>query len=66
MAAPLSVNSFCTIWKSGACLTLDELCVEWRVDDDWELEALSRRLRAMERGGQLMRNRRDGYGLISK
>ncbi|RUQ33992.1 MAG: ribonuclease R [Candidatus Competibacteraceae bacterium] len=52
--------------ERGMPLTLDELCVEWRVDDDWELEALSRRLRAMERDGQLMRNRRDGYGLISK
>ena len=52
--------------ERGMPLTLEELCVEWRVDDDWELEALSRRLRAMERDGQLMRNRRDGYGLISK
>jgi len=52
--------------ERGMPLTLEELCVEWRIDDDWELEALSRRLRAMERDGQLMRNRRDGYGLISK
>jgi ribonuclease R len=36
------------------------------VDDDWEVEALSRRLRAMERDGQLIRNRREGYGLVTK
>ena len=52
--------------ERGMPVTLEELCAEWRIDDDWELEALSRRLRAMERDGQLMRNRRDGYGLISK
>ena len=33
---------------------------------DDELEALRRRLRAMERDGQLVRNRRDCYGLVSK
>ena len=31
-----------------------------------QLEALDRRLRAMERDGQVMRNRRGGYGLVTK
>lgn len=34
--------------------------------EDDELEALRRRMRAMERDGQVVRNRRDGYGLASK
>ncbi len=52
--------------ERGMPLTLDELCAEWQVDGDWEFEALSRRLRAMERDGQLIRNRREGYGLVTK
>ncbi len=50
----------------GMPLTLDELCAEWQVDGNWEFEALSRRLRAMERDGQLIRNRREGYGPVAK
>ncbi|EIJ43342.1 ribonuclease R [Beggiatoa alba B18LD] len=34
--------------------------------DEIKLEALRRRLRAMERDGQIIRNRRDGYGLAKK
>ncbi|MFZ1642316.1 MAG: ribonuclease R [Candidatus Contendobacter sp.] len=52
--------------ERGMPLTLDELCAEWQVDGDWEFQALSRRLRAMERDGQLIRNRREGYGLVTK
>ncbi len=52
--------------ERGMPLTLDELRAEWRLDDDWEVEALSRRLRAMERDGQLIRNRREGYGPVAK
>ncbi len=36
------------------------------VDDELDQESLRRRLRAMERDGQLMRNRREGFGLIEK
>lgn len=36
------------------------------LEDGTSLEALRRRLRAMERDGQLVRNRRDRYGLVSK
>lgn len=52
--------------ERGMPLTLDELRAELRIDDDWEIEALSRRLRAMERDGQLIRNRREGYGPVTK
>lgn len=52
--------------ERGMPLTLEELCAEWRLDGEWENEALSRRLRAMERDGQLIRNRRAGYGLVAK
>jgi len=34
--------------------------------EDQDLEALRRRLRAMERDGQLVRNRRDGYAATSR
>ncbi len=52
--------------ERGMPLTLGELCVEWSIADSWEVEALSRRLRAMERDGQLIRNRREGYGPVAK
>lgn len=52
--------------ERGMPLTLDELRAEWRLEGDWEIEALSRRLRAMERDGQLIRNRREGFGLVAK
>ena len=52
--------------ERGMPLTLEELRAEWRLESDWEIEALSRRLRAMERDGQLIRNRREGYGPVAK
>lgn len=52
--------------ERGMPLTLGELCAEWRIKEDWEIEALSRRLRAMERDGQLIRNRREGFGSVAK
>ncbi|MCP5133619.1 MAG: ribonuclease R [Gammaproteobacteria bacterium] len=55
-----------TLDERGMPLTLDELRAELRIEDDWEIEALSRRLRAMERDGQLIRNRREGYGPVTK
>lgn len=36
------------------------------IDDDERFEALSRRLKAMVRDGQLLRNRRGAFGLIQK
>lgn len=52
--------------ERGMPLTLEELRAEWQLADGWEADALARRLRAMEREGQLIRNRREGYGLVAK
>ncbi len=47
-------------------LTEEVLAGELRLSAEHEREALRRRLRAMERDGQLVRNRRNGYGLPKK
>ena len=46
-------------------LSWQALCAEWNLDQA-EAEALDRRLKAMEREGELIRNRRQGYGVVSK
>ncbi|MCB1767816.1 MAG: hypothetical protein KDJ22_17465, partial [Candidatus Competibacteraceae bacterium] len=33
--------------ERGMPLTLEALCTEWSMEESWEVEALSRRLRAM-------------------
>ena len=55
-----------TLEERGMPQTLAELCAEWGLTENWEIQALSRRLQAMEREGQLIRNRREGYGLVAK
>ena len=50
----------------GMPLTHDELCAELDISDDWEREAVSYRLKAMARDGQLIRNRRGDYGVAGK
>lgn len=52
--------------ERGMPLSREEFCNEWGISDSWEIEAFSRRLKAMERDGQLIRNRRGGYGVVSK
>ncbi|MCP5425569.1 MAG: ribonuclease R [Gammaproteobacteria bacterium] len=52
--------------ERGVLMTLEELCDALQVKDPNDVEALRRRLRAMERDGQLICNRRQGYGLVSK
>ncbi len=52
--------------ERGMPLTAEELGNEWQADDDWEMDSIGRRLKAMERDGQLIRNRRGGYGSVSK
>ncbi|TCO76977.1 RNAse R [Plasticicumulans lactativorans] len=47
-------------------LDWDSLCAAWGITDEWEADALQRRLRAMTREGQLVCNRRGGYGPIAK
>ncbi|MDG4551796.1 MAG: ribonuclease R [Candidatus Contendobacter sp.] len=65
-AAPSREFILQTLEERGMPLTMEELRAEWRLESDWEIEALSRRLRAMERDGQLIRNRREGYGPVAK
>jgi ribonuclease R len=52
--------------ERGMPLTWEECCREWRLTETWEVEAIRRRLKAMERDGQLIRNRRGGYGVVTK
>ena len=65
-AAPSREFILNSLEERGMPLTLAELCAEWRLEGEEEIEALARRLRAMERDGQLIRNRREGYGLVTK
>ncbi len=50
----------------GMPITQEELCSAWRIHDEQDKEALRRRLKAMARDGQLIRNRRGGYGVVTK
>ncbi|MFP4606067.1 MAG: ribonuclease R [Thiohalospira sp.] len=50
----------------GAPMPHADLARALAIDDDERLEALRRRLRAMERDGQILRNRKGDYGLISR
>ncbi|MDX1693052.1 MAG: ribonuclease R [Ketobacteraceae bacterium] len=50
----------------GQPLTHKQICAEFGVFEDDQVEAIRRRLRAMERDGQLMSNRRGAYGVVDK
>lgn len=50
----------------GVPLSQEQIAAELKIQDEQDLEALRRRLKAMERDGQLIRNRRGGYGLVQK
>ncbi len=65
---PIPSREFITQYleKLGLPATHDELLVAFDLHSEDQQEALRRRLRAMERDGQLMSNRRGGYGLIDK
>jgi len=52
--------------EQGVPLDHEQIAQALALHDPVQLDALARRLRAMERDGQLMRNRRGGYGLVSK
>jgi ribonuclease R len=47
-------------------LKLDEVAASLGVQDDEDLESLRRRLQAMERDGQLLRNRRERYCVVNR
>lgn len=52
--------------RAGVPRTREQIARGLGVAEDEDLKALARRLDAMERDGQLVRNRRGGYGLIEK
>jgi ribonuclease R len=53
------------IKEQGVPLRLDELATLLGVSEEVDIESLSRRLKAMERDGQLLRNRRDRYCYVN-
>jgi ribonuclease R len=54
------------IESQGKLVKFNDLCELLSLEHDEDQESLKRRLRAMERDGQLLRNRKGGYGLIQK
>ncbi len=52
--------------RRGVLMNRTQIAQELKLRTDEQFEALRRRLRAMERDGQLIRNRKGGYGLVSK
>src|SRR5689334_576134 len=52
--------------EAGEPMRYESLLEAFHLTTDEQKEALRRRLRAMERDGQLARNRKAGYGLIVK
>lgn len=50
----------------GKPMTEDELIARFGLTEEDEIEALSRRLGAMVRDGQLVENRRGGFGLVDR
>jgi ribonuclease R len=65
---PIASREFiqATLDKAGVPLTLDELAEKLDLQADDRREALRRRLRAMERDGQLMCNRRGAFGSVAR
>ncbi|HKJ76326.1 MAG TPA: ribonuclease R, partial [Gammaproteobacteria bacterium] len=52
--------------EQGVPLNRHQIAQALELRSDGDKEALRRRLRAMERDGQVIRNRRGGYGLVEK
>ena len=52
--------------EAGKPMYRDDISEALGLESEEQLEAIRRRLRAMERDGQLLFNRRGGYGLVSK
>ncbi|MEE9343253.1 MAG: ribonuclease R [Gammaproteobacteria bacterium] len=50
----------------GRLINLEEIAKEFKLTSDQDREALRRRMRAMERDAQVIRNRRGDYGLIDR
>ncbi|KAF0192646.1 MAG: ribonuclease R [Gammaproteobacteria bacterium] len=50
----------------GQPLTFDELAADFGISDERDQDALIRRLNAMERAGQVIRNRKNAFGPVAK
>ena len=50
----------------GKPMTHKQICLEFQVEAEDAVEGVRRRLRAMERDGQLLANRRGAYGVLEK
>lgn len=55
-----------TLESTGVPMSLDEIAQQIKLEDEVARTALHRRLRAMERDGQILFNRRKQYCLVSK
>ncbi len=55
-----------TLKKAGKAMTREQLLRQFHLQTEAQLEAFRRRLIAMERDGQLMRNRRGKYALVDQ
>lgn len=67
-ARPIASREFIMeiLADKGEPLTWQKLAKILDFHEEQDIEALQRRLGAMERDGQVIRNRRDGYGLVDK
>lgn len=65
---PIPSREFITefLEKEQKPLRIKQIAQGLEIEDDERFEALSRRLKAMVRDGQLLRNRRGAFGLIKK
>lgn len=65
---PIPSREFITqlLEERGVLMRRDAIAEAFSLESDDDREALRRRLNAMERDGQLMQNRRQGYGLVDK
>ncbi|MFT6914188.1 MAG: ribonuclease R [Motiliproteus sp.] len=65
---PIPSREFITavLTKAGRPMTHPQVCTELKVSSEEQIEAVRRRLRAMERDGQLVHTRSGGFGLAEK
>ncbi len=66
LSIPERVEILEFLTNSGAPRQLTEIANAFNMKSSAERSALSKRLKAMLRDGQLIRNRREGYGLLDK
>ncbi|OGT19610.1 MAG: ribonuclease R [Gammaproteobacteria bacterium RBG_16_57_12] len=63
---PSREHIMAVLHHQGVPLNFNKLAKALNLYEENDLDALQRRLNAMERDGQVLRNRRNGYGLMDK